>query len=65
MNVELSPEEVHALIEWHDGESEIANTWDADRIKDAHYHAVRADQLYFMLTGAHRKQSNPQPKQGD
>jgi hypothetical protein len=59
LNFDLSPEEVHALIEWHDGESEIANSWDAHHIEDARRHKKRADQLYFMLTGAKRKQSKP------
>jgi len=58
MNVELSPEEVHALIEWHDGEAEIANTWDRDHVEEAREHKKRADELFFMLTGAKRKQAD-------
>jgi hypothetical protein len=63
---DLSHQEVHALIEWHDSEAQIANSFDADHVADTKRHAERANDLYFMLTGAHRRfafQANPIGKQ--
>jgi hypothetical protein len=56
MNVDLSPEEVYALIAWHEDEAEgHEETWDADYREEGRRHIARADELFFMLTGATRK----------
>lgn len=55
MKIELSNEEIHALIEWHDDWSQIDSTWDADLVADAARHRRRGDELWFLVTGSRRK----------
>jgi hypothetical protein len=54
MKVELSPEEVHALIEFHDDQAGWS-VMNESEVEDRKRSKARADDLYFMLTGAKRK----------
>jgi len=55
--VELTNEEIHALIEWHDTEAAFG-VGSEDEIENRKRSRARADELWFLITGSRRKHAD-------